>query len=91
MLDDRKVAGDHIEPAYPGNITSLTSTEGLPMIFAYTDLKEFLTSWSKEQQSNATQYCEPIFGDPSASTSAAPKVMINQKGQSLLLVFLILK
>ena len=88
MLDDDKTKdkGDHTDPFNQGNIKNLTSIEELLedlrqkiKVKFSADLQVFLASCIKDWRGKATQYREPIFGDPNASTFAAPQVKTNEE------------
>jgi hypothetical protein len=84
--DKTKEKGNHTDPFNPKNINHSTSIEELPddlhqkieAKFA-ADLKAFLENCTKDRQDKVTQYREPNFGDSVASTSATPKVKVDEK------------
>jgi hypothetical protein len=81
MSDDDKPKdkGDHTDPFNQREYQELPEylRQKIKVKFS-ANLQAFLASCIKEQRGKATQYREPIFGDPNASISAAPQVKTNE-------------
>jgi hypothetical protein len=84
--DKTKEKGNHTDPFNPKNINHPSSIEEIPddlcqkieAKFA-ANLKAFLENCTKDRHDKVTQYREPNFGDSIASTSATPKVKVDEK------------
>ncbi|CAD6267610.1 unnamed protein product [Miscanthus lutarioriparius] len=87
MSDNNSKKTDYLtDPMNPVNITSPLSIEKLLddlrqkiQVKLVGDLEAFLAGCSKHGPGNITQYRESVFGEPSASTSAAPEVKTNEE------------